>query len=852
MLAVARRELRLAFAAPTAGVFLAAFSAISVLMAFEIGGLFEAGLAELTAWFQFLPWLLCIFAPALTMSAWAGERRDGSLDGLLALPVTSAALVVGKFLAHWLLSMLGLLVVLPLWLMVALLGPMDHGAHLATLAGACLTCGAYVGISLAAGARAANQVVAFVLSALACVLLTALGLPAVGGLLQGLAGDPGLEAARSLALLSQFDGVQRGAIEASTLVYFFALISAALAIAILLIGDRRAGFPARVPLQQRLHVPLAVLGLITLFVGVTMIGRASVSGWRIDATASKTFTLSQATKEVLAGLDTPVDVTLFVPASADGLDPALGAYATRVQDTLRTYARQSGRRLRFDVVAVAPFSEAEDRALEAGIEQLQSPTPGGTPGYFGMTLTNTIDQMAVIPFLEPGQEARLEYQITSALVRLQQEVPPRIAVLSSLPWLYGLDAAGQTGAPVAPVARALSDAYPVSVLAEDFDQIPAGTSVLFIAQPFELTPSQSFAVDQFLMRQGRLLLALDPALSAARDVGGRPVAGLALADLLAGWGITVDTRATADRENALPVQAMIDGRSMIVPDPLYFQVPRSGLSGSDPVTAGLDAGLHFATAGSVSVSASSGLDLSPLATTSPASRTFDARFVLQSPGPDQILADWPISTGQTTIAARLTGPVTSAFAGSPSPPPNAGSTTQSQRLNRSTDDTLIYLVGDADFLYDGLYVGETGPVADNEAFVLNMIDTLAGGAQLASIRSRPVRARRMEVVDAINSRSQTQLLEEQRQLEVRVADLTAQITVAGANQASPGQIEAFRRDLLAARQRLRSLQTASSNQVGAIKTGMMVVGAGLVPFGWLGFSLWIYRRRSRRARRVLS
>jgi ABC-type uncharacterized transport system involved in gliding motility auxiliary subunit len=252
------------------------------------------------------------------------------------------------------------------------------------------------------------------------------------------------------------------------------------------------------------------------------------------------------------------------------------------------------------------------------------------------------------------------------------------------------------------------------------------------------------------------------------------------------------------------------------------------------------------------------LRLEPLATTSPQSRAFPARFALSGAGPEQVLADWPSSDGPTLIAARITGLLDSATAGQPPPPaPDGAPAVARPALQRSTGPVSIYLFGDADFLYDGLYQGQNGPVADNEALFLNVVDALAGGTQLAQVRSRPIRARRLDVIDRLRTRSQSQLLEEQRALEVRVEELdrrlagqAGQTSGAQGNGARPDDAEQarFRRELIAARQRLRTLQTATSHQIGTIRTGMIVVCAGLVPFAWLGLGFGLFWRRQRKAR----
>jgi ABC-2 type transport system permease protein len=240
--ALYRRELGSYLATPAAYVFVAAFLAGASLFAFQIGGLFEAGRADLQIFFQFHPWLFLIFMPALAMRAWADEVRTGTLETLLAIPAPTLSLVLGKFMAAWTIAGIALMLSFPLWIALSWLGPVDHGATLATYLGSFLMAGAYLSIGTAMSAVTSNQVVAFVLGVIVAFIFTAAGLPIVGDTVSGILG---VEAGKSLTLVSildQFDGLNRGVIEARAVVFFVTLMSAWLAVtAIFVDGKRRIG-----------------------------------------------------------------------------------------------------------------------------------------------------------------------------------------------------------------------------------------------------------------------------------------------------------------------------------------------------------------------------------------------------------------------------------------------------------------------------------------------------------------------------------------------------------------------------------------------------------------------------------
>lgn len=237
--ALYRRELGSYFGTPAAYVFVAAFLAGASLFAFQIGGLFEAGRADLQIFFQFHPWLYLIFMPALAMRAWADEMRTGTLETLLAIPAPTFSLVLGKFMAAWTIAGIALILSFPLWIALSWLGPVDHGATLATYFGSFLMAGAYLAVGTALSAVTSNQVVAFVLGVLVAFVFTAAGLPIVGDTVSGLLGQWAGQGLSMFSILDQFEGLNRGVIEARAVVFFITLIGAWLAVATLFVDTKR-------------------------------------------------------------------------------------------------------------------------------------------------------------------------------------------------------------------------------------------------------------------------------------------------------------------------------------------------------------------------------------------------------------------------------------------------------------------------------------------------------------------------------------------------------------------------------------------------------------------------------------
>jgi len=223
VISIFKRELSGYFGTPIAYVFLVIFLLLSGIFTFYLGQFFDRGQADLVAFFSFHPWLYLFLVPALSMRLWAEERRTGTVELLLTLPVTPWQAVLGKFLASWLFIAVALLLTMPLWVTVNLLGDPDNGVIVASYVGSLLMAGAYLAVGASISAMTRNQVIAFVLSMTICFLLVLSGFPLVLDLFSSWAPDLLVDAIASLSFLTHFSAVTRGVIDLQDLVYFISL-----------------------------------------------------------------------------------------------------------------------------------------------------------------------------------------------------------------------------------------------------------------------------------------------------------------------------------------------------------------------------------------------------------------------------------------------------------------------------------------------------------------------------------------------------------------------------------------------------------------------------------------------------
>jgi ABC-2 type transport system permease protein len=228
VLAVMKRELRSYFATPVAYVFIVIFLVLASTFTFYLGNFYERGQADLEAFFTFHPWLFLFLVPALSMRLWAEERKSGSIELLMTLPIEVWQAVLGKFLAAWLFTGVAIALTFPIWITVSYLGAPDHGAIFAAYVGSFLMAGGFLAVGACISATTKNQVIAFILSVVACFALLLAGFDLVLDAFSAWAPQAVVDAIASLSFLTHFASISKGVIDVRDIVYFALLIGTCL------------------------------------------------------------------------------------------------------------------------------------------------------------------------------------------------------------------------------------------------------------------------------------------------------------------------------------------------------------------------------------------------------------------------------------------------------------------------------------------------------------------------------------------------------------------------------------------------------------------------------------------------
>ncbi len=225
VLAIFRREMRSYFATPLAYVFIVIFLVLAGAFTFYLGGLYERGQADLQPFFNFHPWLYLFLVPAVSMRLWAEERKSGTIELLLTLPVSMWQAVLGKFLAAWAFIGIALALTFPVWITVNYLGDPDNGVILAGYVGSWLMAGAFLAIGTCLSAASRSQVVAFILTAVVCLLLLLAGYPLVLDFFRAWAPQLLVDAIAGLSFLTHFSAIGKGVLDLRDVLYFILTIT---------------------------------------------------------------------------------------------------------------------------------------------------------------------------------------------------------------------------------------------------------------------------------------------------------------------------------------------------------------------------------------------------------------------------------------------------------------------------------------------------------------------------------------------------------------------------------------------------------------------------------------------------
>ncbi len=638
-------------------------------------------------------------------------------------------------------------------------------------------------------------------------------------------------------------------------------------------------------------------------------------GWRLDLTEDRLFTLAPATRDIVSNLETPVELTFFYSDSATEDVPQIRTYATRVQELLGEIVIASNDRLSLTMIDPEPFSEDEDLANRFGIQPVPV-TQGGEAIYFGLVAAQQLPEGApetlriseTMPLIRPDQEPFLEYEFVKLISQAANPERTVVALLTELDVDGGFDPGTQQMLQPWFVMDVIRQLYEVRRISEFDESIDEDVDIVMLVHPRDLSDQMLYAIDQHIMRGGEAIVFLDPnadSLVTRSPQGVLVPAGMSsdLPGLLEAWGVEYDSsKVLADSNLALRVSMGQGSR----PEPHLgmLGIQRANLDGDDIITSRLET-INVSSAGVISRAEGAETLFEPLMQSSANSMLMGAALIQDITEPSLLFDEFEPTAESYTLAARISGVVNSAFPdGHPEEEEeetavvdeedaesDAETTADDEveadaesvaaqdegadaeeaetseeeivpHIAQSAEPVSILLFADTDLMSDRMWVQVAQflgqripqPFANNGDMIINALDNLAGGANLASIRSRGAYSRSFDRVIEIQRRADDRLREEEAELLARLADTEAEVARLSQNeeggpleQIAP-EIDRFNQEMIDTRRRLRDVQFQLTEDIERLGANLQWLNTLLVPVLLSAFALGAHLLRTRRRR----
>lgn len=616
-------------------------------------------------------------------------------------------------------------------------------------------------------------------------------------------------------------------------------------------------------------------------------------GWRLDLTEDRLFTLAPATRDIVSSLETPIEMTFFYSDSATEDVPQLRTYATRVRELLGEIVIASSGRLTLSTIDPEPFSEDEDLANQFGIQPVPV-TQGGEAIYFGLVAAQPLAEGApetlriseTMPLIRPDQEPFLEYEFVKLITRAANPERTVVALLTELDVDGGFDPGTQQMLQPWFVMDVIRQLYEVRRISEFDESIDEDVDIVMLVHPRDLSDQMLYAIDQHVMRGGEVIAFLDPnadSLVTRSPQGVLVPAGMSsdLPGLLEAWGVEYDSsKVLADSNLALRVSMGQGSR----PEPHLgmLGIQRANLDGDDIITSRLES-INISSAGVIAPAEGATTLFEPLMQSSSNSMLMEAALIQDITEPSVLFDEFEPTEESYTLAARVSGVVNSAFPDGPPPPPveeeeeesgaaeeDAGEeidTAAVPHIAQSEGPVNILLFADTDLMSDRMWVQVAQflgqripqPFANNGDMIINALDNLAGGANLASIRSRGAYSRPFNRVIEMQRQADDRLREEEAELLARLADSEAEIARLSQNeegepleQIAPeiqAEIDGFNQEMIDTRRRLRDVQFQLTEDIERLGANLQWLNTLLVPVLLSVLVLGVFLLRAARRRR---
>ena len=625
---------------------------------------------------------------------------------------------------------------------------------------------------------------------------------------------------------------------------------------------------------------LAVLAIIiaaVLFVSVNIVTNVWFANVRADFTQNGSFSTTSALRPIFQNISEPVTVRLYYTEGVGTVSPRHGQYYQRVRDLLEQYSKLAGGKIKLELYNPEPFSDAEDRAVGFGLQSLPL-NQNGEVGYFGLAATNSTDDTQVIPFFNVDRERFLEYDLTKVIYNLARPTLPKIGYISSLvidgaaslsqEQLQQYQQAGAEFPPAWAFMQQIREFFTLQKLEPNLKEIPAGIDLLLMVQAENLTPEAQLAIDQFVLKGGKVLAFVDPVAESIGVMIGttsvgqrqRPGSLAGMQKLLNAWGVRiVEGKVVGDIDAALRINMGMNGRPVLSDYVAWMHLDPSHFDPNDAITGDLKQ-MNFATAGVIEPVAAAGTTVTPLITTGSHSQRFEADRFQGVPEIVSMFRDFKSQDKREVLAARITGKSKTAF-------PREAATLK-DGLTESKQPIQVVVVSDSDMLMDRFWVqvgGQPGqqvmvPTADNGNFVAAALENLTGAVALSTLRGHGLQSHPFTLIDDIRRDAELQYRAKEQSLTVHLQELQQKADAMQPKADAGGApvlseqdkktIESYRNDILSTRRQLRDVQRSLRESIESLQSTFTFANIAGVPviFGLILIAVAVLRHRRRQRR----
>lgn len=643
-------------------------------------------------------------------------------------------------------------------------------------------------------------------------------------------------------------------------------------------------------MNKTLRLLIAVAAIAVITVSSVLIARKGVGRARIDLTQNQNYTLSAGTRSILSKLNQPVHLTLYYSRSAALKGPEgfrfFNNYFLYVRDLLEEYVDQAGGNLTLEIIDPRAFTEEEEQAIQAGVRRFQI-TPEES-FFFGLVAQTELGNKKALEFFEPNRQEFVEYDISKIVSSVTKREQKKIGVLSSLPVMGGgesdmmrqmLQMQGREVEEPWAIVTHLKDQFEVTGLEMDQESIPADIDFLVVIHPKNLSEKTLFAIDQFVMRGGRMAVFQDPHNMADRPPADpqNPWASLQyeansnLNALLEKWGVRMaEGEIAVDR--TLAISAPLQRNEAPKPIPAFMGLTNSNMVSGEPISADLQQ-VRVLFAGALEQAGGDGApQMTPLITTSENGTTWkpESPMELQMLDQQKMFNAAALGGRKVVLAARVNGPFATNFPDGltvwEGGDEAGGDATTSRTLTsvaQSSDEASIVVFADADFIsdqmaYEQIFFG-TAVVGDNAATLFNTLDYLGGSTDLTAIRSRGRYERPFTVVDKIEEETELATASQVQSLNAQIQEYQTKLSQLG-RSATDDNVELIKSTALEERQKveeqirqaqkqLREINSQKRDKIEDLKRRLQLGNMLGAPLGILLIAVVLAVMRAIRAKR---